>query len=131
MAKETIGPLTEAEITFAVQRLARISDSLRLLESWIKSHPNCKELWVWRAFSLNDGLKRLESVVPEIGRAIHAEATGKPQGPDSTKSRPKPKKPKKPEDGEIISVAEATSNPRLGKVKKAPTVIRSKKKPKK
>jgi hypothetical protein len=93
MAKETIGPLTKAEVEFAVQRLARIAESVKTLDDWLASHPECKELWVWRAFSLNDGLRRLESVVPEISRAIHAHTTGNPQGPDSSKTR-KPSKMK-------------------------------------
>jgi hypothetical protein len=93
MAKETIGPITKSEVEFAVQRLTRIADSIRLLDDWLKAHPECEELWVWRAFSLNDGLRRLESVVPEVTRAIQAHSKGVPQSPNNSKSRPtaKPK----------------------------------------
>jgi hypothetical protein len=101
MARETIGPITKAEVEFAVQRLTRIADSVRLLDEWLKAHPECKELWVWRAFSLNDGLRRLESVVPEITRAIQSYSKGTPQGPSSSKKR-STAKPKSPAEVEAI-----------------------------
>jgi hypothetical protein len=87
MARETIGPVTPAEIEFALTRVESVAESLRTLDAWFKANPSVEELWVWRSFSLNDGLKRLEAVVPEIRRAIHAHATGNPQNSMSSKAR--------------------------------------------
>lgn len=89
MPKETIGPITPASLAFAKRRLVAITAGIEELSRWMEANPDVKELWVWREFSLGDGLRRLESVLPEIVSAIHLHTIGKPQGPNSKKKEPK------------------------------------------
>lgn len=87
MARESIGPVTPAEVEFALKRVESVAESLRTLDEWFKANPSEAELWIWRGFSLNDGLRRLEAIIPEVNRAIYAHATGNPQSASSSKAR--------------------------------------------
>lgn len=87
MGKESISPINADEADVAIRRLEYLRNSLPELKEWFEKHPEVKELWCFRLFSLEEGLRRLESFLPEMRKAMQAHARGQPLGPSSTKTR--------------------------------------------
>jgi hypothetical protein len=86
MGKEAIAPIRAAEADVAIRRLEYIRNALPELQEWFASHPDT-ELWCFRLFSLEEGLRRLEAFLPEMRRSMQVHAKGKALGPTSSKAR--------------------------------------------
>lgn len=84
MPIQEIEPISLQEVRLLIARLERVIGSLRAAEVVLS---DSKELWVFRKKSMEWGISRLESVVPEIERSILAHNTGQPYGPDTQKGR--------------------------------------------
>ncbi len=89
MGKEAIAAITADEARVALRRLDYLRQALPELEEWFTKHPNEKHLWCFRLASLEEGLTRLESFLPEMRKAIQAHAKGDPFGASSSKKRKK------------------------------------------
>ena len=87
MGKESITSINRAEAEVAMKRLAWLNQALPELVDWFERNPNADELWCFRLFRLEEGLKRLEAFLPEMRRAMQSHAKGNPLGPNSSKAR--------------------------------------------
>lgn len=87
MAKESIAPISAKHMAFAIQRLEAILASCKEFKEYADDVHEGDELWVWRFDSLEKGLIRLESIVPELRRSVYAHTTGSPQSSNSKKSK--------------------------------------------
>ena len=91
MPKEETQPLTLPELKVYIAKLDRIASEMRAFEPILES---AQELWVFRKRSLEDGVKRLESFLPELGNSRDQHQMGDPYGPNSTKNRAAKRKAK-------------------------------------
>jgi hypothetical protein len=87
MGKEAIAPINASETDVAIRRLEHVRTALPELLDWFRTHPEERELWCFRLFSLEEGLRRLEAFLPEMRRSMQMHAKGQPLGPSSTKTR--------------------------------------------
>lgn len=91
MPREETKPLTLPELKEYIARLERIAAEMRALEPVFES---AKELWVFRKPSVEDGVRRLDSFVPELRNSVKQHNIGDPYGPNSTKNRAAKRKAK-------------------------------------